>query len=94
MLIQRPVLEMLFQEIEDRHKKPFWKIFCNLVNFNDLNNSGASEYELYFNYAISKSQQFSTRTLKWADIRVLETFDIFKQMDFDVIYLHSYNLIN
>ena len=52
MIMQKNILENLFKLIEDYHKIPFYKVFIENIT-KDINiESGASEYELYFNYLL------------------------------------------
>ena len=90
MVFQKPIIEYLFQEVEDLHKKPFWEIFCNLVACEDLIGAGASEYEIYFNYAFSQTKQVSIRPLKYRAIRALKQINNSKKENFDYVGLHSY----
>ena len=69
MIFQESVLKSMFNEVETHHNKPFWKIFCNLVDQYDLTFSGASEYEIYFNYVFSHSDKVQLRKLKFGDSR-------------------------
>ena len=94
MLFQKPVLDRIFQEVESLHQKPFWKIFCNLVDTKDLSFAGASEFEIYFNYALSRSDQFSIKTLKHRDLRHIKSIQRYKAANFDSVTLHAYSRRN
>jgi hypothetical protein len=94
MLFQKPVIERLFSSVENLHKKTFWKIFCNLVDTADLSFAGASEYEIYFNFALSCSDQFSIKTLKHRDLRYINSIDRYKKANFDSVSLHAYSRRN
>jgi hypothetical protein len=57
--------------VEDKHNKPFWQVFILCVT-EHLNHpmqhleSGASEYELYFNYMIKYyPNKIIVRNLSW-----------------------------
>ena len=39
--------------VENLHKQPFWVSFINFVEQSDYDFSGASEYEIYFNFIIT-----------------------------------------
>ena len=68
MLFQRPVLNLLFEAVENHHQLPFWQAFCLSVHPSQLGLSGASEYEIYFNFAFSKTDQITLRPLKWLNL--------------------------
>ena len=91
MLFQKSVLESLFEKVENTHKIPFWKIFCNLVDDGNLAHSGASEYEIYFNFVVSSTNKVSIRKLKNANIISIDQIKIYKNMKFDFVSLHTWN---
>jgi Family of unknown function (DUF6492) len=80
MLFQRAVIEDLFQTVEDYNHIEFWKAFCLHVNPGYLKTSGASEYEIYFNFVFSKTPQVEIRQLKWANKPPLESPDALPQL--------------
>lgn len=94
MIFQRPVIESLFKELENQHKDPFWKTFCLLVDPKELIESGASEYEIYFNYAFIRTDQISVRLLKWKNIESLSEIEELKNKGFHYASFHSYNRRN
>ena len=60
----------LFDLVETYHNKsePFWKIFLNNIDPNDFLASGASEYEIYFNYMnIYHKNDILIRQLNWTN---------------------------
>jgi hypothetical protein len=52
MVFNKYILRELFDLIETRHFNPLWKVFLELVDLKERGGSGASEYEIYFNYVI------------------------------------------
>lgn len=86
MLLQRPVLDHLFSIVEQHHNDPFWVAFCKQID--PRQNSCCSEYEVYFNFAISQSDQFTIRKLKWANVGELNKEK--NRADFDYLSCHSY----
>lgn len=68
MLFQTRVLEDLFSAVESVHKVPLWQAFCRCVGAEFLSGSGASEYEIYFNFLFSRCDQAQIRHLKWKNI--------------------------
>jgi hypothetical protein len=67
IIFKQEYLNTLFKLIEDFHNKIFWKVF--LEKLKDINHSsGASEYEMYFNYLhIYYPKSFKIRHLKYTD---------------------------
>lgn len=90
MLFQRCVLDDLFQCVETLHNKAMWKIFCECVDYNHLEYSGASEYEIYFNFAFARSDQFVIRHLKNCSIRNLNQIENYRKEGYDYVSCHSY----
>lgn len=91
MIFQRPVIEALLEEVEENHEVPFWQIFCQLVDPKELNFSGASEYEIYFNYIFARSDQVSIRKLNWGNVQRVSDIEKYRQQEkLDYVCLHSY----
>lgn len=64
MLFNRKILIELMQKVEQKHNKDFWEVFLDCVTVK--NNSGASEYEIYFNYVMNTKQELvRLRPLQW-----------------------------
>ena len=87
MLFQRPVIEHLFSLVESHHALPFWKAFCSAVNPGHF--SGASEYEIYFNFVFQQTDQVNLRLLKWGNVSGLD-WDAFNEKGFDFAACHSW----
>jgi hypothetical protein len=89
MFFEKKRIQEIFQLVEEKHGEPFWKVFLNEVcmNLRDTNpypKSGASEYELYFNYMI----KFHPDEMK---IRMLDRYDMNEvpsESDCDYISIH------
>ena len=71
MIFNKKIIKEMFNLVEDFHKKEFWVIFIEMVDehtkqpINDYE-SGASEYELYFNYMIQYHRdKILVRNLLW-----------------------------
>jgi hypothetical protein len=64
MIFNIKILRELFYKIESNHKAEFWLKFLELVDRNEK--SGASEYEIYFNYCLKNyNDDIILRKLKW-----------------------------
>jgi hypothetical protein len=74
MLFNKKYLNEIFNIVEKTHNKPFWVAFIILVNEHLKHNvncaeSGASEYEMYFNYIYNNHKDnIIIRDLKWQNI--------------------------
>ena len=69
MILDRTVLGMLFQEVESLHAKSFWQAFLEQVASSEAPASGASEYEIYFNYWQWRDPGYGRlRSLAWANV--------------------------
>jgi len=68
MMFQKSYLEELFQMVKDYHNMEFWKAFLQCVV--EYTTSGASEYEIYFNFMLKyHSDKIILRELKHKDIQ-------------------------
>ena len=92
MLFQRPILEDLLNRVEKYHKRPAWQAFCRCVDPGEVRawGSGASEYEIYFNFAFLNTRQVRIRPLKWANIDSLEELENYKNNGFHYVSYHRY----
>ncbi len=63
MLFQKPILDDLFQTIETIHHIPSWQAIAAAIQ--EYTWGCMSEYELYFNFILSKTDQAKIRPLKW-----------------------------
>jgi hypothetical protein len=69
MLFNKTIVKEMFDMVENKHHKPFWKTFMECVD--EHNDSGASEYEMYFNYMIQyHPDKIIIRNLRWHNISV------------------------
>jgi hypothetical protein len=87
MMFEKRFITKLFSMIETNHNKKFWEVFLEKVDTAHILGSGASEYEIYFNYMlIFNSEHIETRKLTWKNV---STFSILK--DYDYISWHWYS---
>ena len=69
MIFEKKYVKELINLIEDKHKKPFWKVFLELVDKSLVNDSGASEYEIYCNYVFNyHGDSVELRELYWNNV--------------------------
>jgi hypothetical protein len=74
MIMNTEYVNGLFKLVENYHNNsdPFWKIFLNNIDKNDFLTSGASEYEIYFNYVnIYHKNDIILRQLNWKNASCL-----------------------
>lgn len=90
MLFQKDVIETLLSTIESIHQKEAWKAFCNLVDPSMLYYSGMAEYEIYFNFIFTTSDQMKIRPLKFLNVPNLYYLPKWKRQGFDYVSCHCY----
>ena len=64
MIFNIKYIKEIFDLVETKHNESFWKIFLSMVN--EDTHSGASEYEIYFNYILK--YDIIIRRLEWSNI--------------------------
>ena len=65
MMFETKYIDELFQLIEQTHNMPFWQCFLLQVK-QPIPESGASEYEIYFNYMLrNHPDKINIRKLEW-----------------------------
>ena len=72
-------------------EKPFWMVFLEEVDvwFRHGIGSGASEYELYFNYVLQfHPDKIEVRELQWENVKVL---DFQKYVHLNYISYHHFS---
>lgn len=69
MIFNKNNVNSLMDLVETNHNgKPFWEIFLDMVEPKDFLRSGASEYEIYFNYMnIYHQNEMIIRKLNWTN---------------------------
>ena len=89
MIFEIRFIKELFELIEKKEGKPFWVIFLEKVEpwLRHGFGSGASEYELYFNYVCKfHSDEIEVRELCWENVRKLDF-----TMELNYISHHHFN---
>ena len=87
MLFQKPILDRLFEEVFEKHQVPFWQAFCRCV---DLEHAGASEFEIYYNFAFSTTDQVGMQTLKWINSPSFGRRKEFQKEGYHFASFHTY----
>ena len=88
MLFQRPILEDLFNTVEQYHGTEFWVAFCSCVVPNPK--KGASEYEIYYNFALTHTDQVALRELKWMNSAHPELRKEYEKEGYHFVGFHTY----
>ena len=84
MMFEKKYVNELINKIEEKHNDKFYNIFLKMVT--DFNESGASEYEIYFNYVFKNYvNNVEIRYLNWSNSKTLNI-----NSDFDYISCHWY----
>ncbi len=88
LIFQKHILKDLFKLVENFHNnKKFYQIFLESIEQKEILGSGASEYEIYFNF-LQKNYpgQYKIRPLKWQNVNQLQ----FLNNDLDYVSCHWY----
>lgn len=86
MMFEIKYIQELFEIIEKEHNDFFYNVFLNSVEFKE--GSGASEYEIYFNYMVKNhSDEIIIRQLKWCNNNIL-----IENEDYDYISIQFWML--
>ena len=84
MIFETKYLDEVISKIEKNHKDLFYNVFLKMVI--DRNRSGASEYEIYFNYMLKYNPtKIKLRKLNWKNVDSLQTNN-----NYDYISYHWY----
>jgi len=90
MLFQRSILDDLFHTIKEIHQTEPWRAICKCLDHQDLFGAGMSEYELYFNFAFSRTKQLKIRRLTSTATAEIISLDDPRWSFFDYISCHSH----
>lgn len=93
MLFQREILSDLFKQVEVHNKMPLWKAICQKIDKTKVWECCFSEYEIYFNFAMSRTDQVKVRPLKWAYIGMAKFLPEYEQAKYHFVCCHEYPVI-
>lgn len=86
MFFETKYIKELFSLIEKKHQSTFYDVFLQKVV--DVHGSGASEYEIYFNYMLKyHPDKIKIRELKWKNTNSLQSIE---NEDYDYVSYHYY----
>lgn len=91
MLFQRPVMEDLFNIIETHHGVPTWKAICRTVDIDKIKICAIADYEIYFNFAFTRTDQVKIRPLQWLNmIDNLDLLPMYKARGYHHVSCHDW----
>ncbi len=74
MIFETKYVKEMIEKIEQMYSDKFYNIFLKEVEPKEYLYSGASEYELYFNYMlIYHPEEIIIRKLNWSNVNILDT---------------------
>jgi hypothetical protein len=83
-MFEKKYITILFNKIENIHKDKFYNVF--LQNVIEIYESGASEYEIYFNFMLKYyPNKIIIRKLRWRNVGSLGRYK-----DYNYISYHWY----
>ena len=91
MIFETKYVKELINMVENKHGDLFYNVFLKLVT--EINASGASEYEIYFNYILKNHKdQITIRKLEWIDVSTfnMTTADDCTDVPYDYVSCHWY----
>ncbi len=91
MLFQRPILEDFFHLISEKHQLPAWKALCRSVDRALVRGCTLSEYEMYFNFALLRTDQATIRPLTFLDVWPLKNIEKYQARGYAYITSHNYD---
>jgi len=90
MMFETKYINELISKIETNHYDTFFNVFLKSVSQTQITGSGASEYEIYFNYMlINHSDKINIRFLKWQNMKYTKDNNL-DNGDLDYVSYHWY----
>ena len=81
MMFQKKYVGEIMKKIEKTHNDLFYNVFLKLVT--DTNKSGASEYEIYFNYMLKfYPNKIKIRKLEWENVCQINNLENNNNLDY------------
>jgi hypothetical protein len=91
MMFEKKYVKELFDIVEKKHNKPFWRVFLELVDKSHYLHSGASEYELYGNFMFKfHPEKVELRQLNWSNVNTASYLDP-NYSSYHYVSYHWYN---
>jgi len=87
MMFEQKFVKEIFDKVEYTFKVPFYEAFMTNVDVSGYEHSGASEYEVYFNYMLTNHREsIQIRPLQWKNVNILDV-----ECNQDYISYHHYS---
>jgi len=87
MIFETKYINEIITKIEENHNDKFYNVFLKSVS--DPGGSGASEYEIYFNYMLKNhADKITIRKLNWSNVSSLDSNN---NNNNDFVSVHWYN---
>lgn len=91
MLFQKAILDDFMNTLRTIHHIEPWQALCSFIAHDELFGSSLSEFELYFNFTLAKTDQITIRPLKFKNSAFSQKeIDKAKQENCSYISCHSY----
>jgi hypothetical protein len=88
MMFEKVYVEEIINKIEKTHNDKFYNVFLKTVTATDIAGSGASEYEIYFNYMLkTHGDKINLRKLNWSNVKHMNE----ARLHHDYISCHWYS---
>lgn len=90
MLFQRAVIDDLLKTIEGFHHDVAWKSICRCIDHGEVHHASLSEFEIYFNFALLRTDQMKVVELKWTDISSVNQVPSLAAQGYHFVSCHTY----
>ena len=91
MMFEKKYINELFAKVEKKHSTAFYNVFLREVALNHRLLSGASEYEIYFNYMLKyHREKIKIRPLKWTNASTFTIYNDNSSTELDFVSIHWY----
>ena len=87
MIFETKYVKEIIEIVEKNHNDLFYNIFLKNIHLNHIKNSGASEYEIYFNYIFKYHEDdVKLRRLNWKNTNVLNE-EVLTDTEFNFVHI-------
>jgi lipopolysaccharide biosynthesis glycosyltransferase len=87
MLFQKSILSDLHEMVYFHHGEELWKAICHTIDLERVYASPFSEYEIYFNFSLLRTEQAHIRYVKWSDSPTTKQKDLKNYQNLGYIYV-------
>ena len=84
------ISEDLFLAIQSQYSLGGWKALSRCIDHKYLYGSPLSEYEIYFNFVFTWSDQMLLRRLKWVNLNNIEVIPQYQKIGYHYVSCHSF----